>query len=436
MSPSEELAAVLLEYVDKNSSRLIHLIQELVRTPSENTPPSGAELACQEKIAYSLQSMGWQPLLYELKTVMGLQEHPCYWPGRSYEGRPNLGCRISGKGGGRSLVLSGHIDTVPRGTQPWSRDPFSGYLEQNRLYGRGANDMKGGIGTNLFVLEALRELGIVLGGDLVFESVVDEEFGGVNGTLASRLQGFNGDAAILSEPSYLRICIAQRGGRTAHITLQAPGGILTEAKFPVGITDQLRYLLNRIPDFSDLRRRTYPAHPDFSNHPDPVPASITKIYTGPWGTREPITVPETCQIEFYWQTMPGETQIEVEQQFLRWLDAVTRESTDLFPRPPRVEFPIRWLPGSAISPEEPLVQELTESVLRAQGRRPEVTGLEGPCDMFVFHQFGIPAVCWGARGGNTHGADEYLEIDSVIAAAKALLLFVCRWCGVVSRGRV
>ena len=58
-------------------------------------------------------------------------------------------------------------------------------------------------------------------------------------------------------------------------------------------------------------------------------------------------------------------------------------------------------------------------------------GIEGPCDMYVFHQgFGIPAVLWGAKGGNTHGADEYLEIDSAIAAAKTLLMFVCQWCGI------
>jgi acetylornithine deacetylase len=60
-------------------------------------------------------------------------------------------------------------------------------------------------------------------------------------------------------------------------------------------------------------------------------------------------------------------------------------------------------------------------------------GIESPCDLYVFHQaFGIPAVLWGPRGGNTHGADEYLEIDSVIAAAKSLLLFICQWCGMAA----
>ncbi len=429
MSASANRIPQLLEYVDRNSSRLLELIQDLVQTPSENSPPLGRELACQEKLARYLTEMGWSPELYRLDEVPGLREHPCFWPGRDYRNRPNLGCRVKGSGGGRSLVLSGHIDTVPRGSQAWSDDPFSGRREGNRLYGRGSNDMKGGIGTNLFVLQALQDLGIRLRGDLIFESVVDEEFGGVNGTLAGRLRGYNADAALLSEPTFLRICGAQRGGRTAHITLQSPGGILSEEKSPVGITDQLRWLLNRLPEFSELRRRTCPRETDFAGSPDPVPALVTKIYTGPWGMQEPITVPETCQIEFYWQTVPGETQEEIERQFLGWLAGITGQAPELFPRTPQVHFPLRWMPGSAISRDEPLIRELQASVQLAENRSPEITGLEGPCDMFVFHQFGIPAVCWGARGGNTHAADEYLEVDSVIAAARSLLVFVCRWCG-------
>src|SRR5215467_14473464 len=94
---------------------------------------------------------------------------------------------------------------------------------------------------NLFIAEEVTALGLQLLGDLLFESVIDEEFGGVNGTLAGRLRGFNADAAVISEPSFLRICPAQRGGRTAHITLRAPGGVLTEGKFPAGVVDQLTH---------------------------------------------------------------------------------------------------------------------------------------------------------------------------------------------------
>lgn len=327
------------------------------------------------------------------------------------------------------MVLSGHVDTVPRGTQPWTRDAFGGQVEGNRLYGRGSNDMKAGVAINLFVAEAANALHLRLAGDLIFETVVDEEFGGVNGTLAGRLRGYLADAAILSEPSFLRICAAQRGGRTVHITFSGAGGILSEGEYPAGAVDQLTHFLVEVRKFADQRRRNARPHPLYVQHPDPVPVSITKVFTSPWGTGEPITAPEECKVELYWQFMPGELQADVEGEFFSWFDDMVARAPGLFAQRPRVELPLRWLPGSAIAATEPLVTELSACAEAATGKQPPVAGIEGPCDMFAFHHFGIPAVLWGPRGGNTHAADEYVEIDSAIDAAKALLLFVCRWCG-------
>ncbi len=425
----------ILQYVDTHQGRLVQIIQDLVRIPSENTPPAGAELGCQQYAAGVLRDAGWEPELYSLNDVPGLREHPLFWGSRDYSNRPNLGARMKGTGGGRSLVLSGHIDTVPRGTQPWTRDSFSGDVEGNLLYGRGSNDMKGGVGTNLFVAEALQELGIRLKGDLIVEAIVDEEFGGVNGTLAGRVAGFNADAAVISEPSFLRINAAQRGGRTVHITFKLPpsGGILTEGKFPAGVSDQVGYFLREVPKFAEQRRQKAIVHEMYAHHTDPVPVAITKIFTAPWGTREPVTIPDTCQVEMYWQLMPGETQQDVEREFFDWFNGVVASQPELYAVKPGVEFPIRWMPGSAISKTEPLVTELAECARKVLGKEPPIVGIEGPCDMYVFHQaFNTPAVLWGARGGNTHSADEYLEIDTAVAAAKALLLFVCRWCGVAN----
>ena len=414
-----------------NRDALVAAIRDLVRIPSENTPPTGNELACQEYVAQSLTRMGWKPDLYRPDEAPGAAGHPLYWHGRDYRNRPNVGARRRGAGGGRSLVLSGHIDTVPAGTQPWTRDPFGGEIEGNRLYGRGSNDMKAGVAANLFVLRALADLEIELAGDLVFETVVDEEFGGVNGTLAGRLAGYNGDAAVISEPSFLRICAAQRGGRTAHITLSAPsGGILKEGGAPPGVIEQLRCFLDHLPEFTQRRRKAAPAHRLYPQ-PDPVPVSVARISTGPWGFREPPSNPDTCQIELFWQAMPGETVEEVDAQFGAWIEDLVAAEPRLFASRPRVEFPIRWLPGSAIDPDEPLVRELSACAADVLGKPPAVVGIEGPCDMYVFHQVaGTPAVLWGARGGNTHKADEYVELDSAAAAAETLLLFVCRWCGV------
>jgi acetylornithine deacetylase len=420
----------LLQYVDERRHDLVSMVQTLVRTPSENTPPIGAELACQTHCAAVLQDCGFQTDVYETADVSALATHPLYRPGRDYRGRPNVAGIRKGSGGGKSLILSGHIDTVPKGELPWTRDPFGGAIEGDRLYGRGSNDMKAGIATNLFVARAIADLDLSLRGDLTIESVVDEEFGGVNGTLAGRLRGYIADAAIISEPSFLRVCPAQRGGRTAHITFTTPnGGILSDG-MEFGVSDQLGWFLSQVPTFAALRRAKTPRHPLYAHLANPVPVSILKIYTGPWGMGEPMATASTCRVELFWQAMPGETLEAIDAQFHAWFEDVIAQRKSLFPVAPVVDFPLVWLPGSALEPTSPLVAALSASAAEVLGHAPAVEGIEGPCDLFVFQQaFGIPAVLWGARGGNTHGADEYVELETVVSAAKSLLLFVSRWCG-------
>ena len=419
----------LLEYVDGHHERLIELVQGLVRLQSENRSPLGSEGVCQEYVAEVLRRSGYDPDVYEPDAVLELQGHRLATPNRTYHGRPNVAVRRMGRGGGRSVVLSGHVDTVPRGDLPWTRDAFGGAIEEGRLYGRGANDMKAGVAINLFLMEALSELEIELEGDLIFESVVDEEFGGVNGTLAGRLKGYNGDAAILTEPSGLRICAGQRGGRTAHLLFSSSGGILREAQGNTVIA-QLAWFLESLPAFAEQRRSACPPHPLYDPALDPVPVAVTKITTGPWGTGQPITVPEECRVELYWQMMPGEEQEKVESEFLAWLDGLIERRADLFGTRPTVSFPIRWLPGSAIDAGAPLCVALEGAARETLGVAPEIVGIEAPCDLFVFHQFGMDAVVWGPTGGKTHGSDEYVTIDSTVLATRALAAFLCDWCGV------
>jgi acetylornithine deacetylase len=419
----------ILQYVESNRGQLIESLRRLVQTPSENTPPTGAERACQQYCADALAACGFHTETYDVDAVVGLREHPLYRPGRFYHNRPNVAGQLQGTGGGRSLILSGHIDTVPAGTLPWTRDPFSGHIEDGRLYGRGSNDMKAGIATNLFVARAVRELGLPLRGALTVESIVDEEFGGVNGTLAARLRGYVADAAVISEPSFLRVCPAQRGGRTAHITFEIRNEGILSAAMEAGVADQLAWFLSKVPEFAEQRRATAPKHPLYAHLENPVPVSVLKIYSGPWGMGEPMATAGVCRVELFWQTMPDEEPEAVDAEFHEWLRSVVEAQPRLFPAPPRVEFPIRWLPGSAIGAGSDLVREMAACAKQALGSEPRVEGIEGPCDMFVFQQaFGMPAVLWGARGGNTHCADEYVEIETVVAAAKTLLLFVYRWC--------
>jgi acetylornithine deacetylase len=413
-------------------SRLIATVADLVRIPSENTPPHGSEAPCQQYVCQRLRDLGLEAELYEPALVPGLLTHPAFHPGRDYNGRPNMSAVWRGTGGGRSLLLSGHIDTVPRGSEPWSRDPFGAEIEGNRMYGLGSNDMKGGVGAMVGAVEALLQAGIRLRGDVRIETIVDEEFGGVTGTLAGRVRGPAPDAAIICEPSQTVICPAHVGGRTAHITLRAGGtGILYEGAPPARAIDQLQYLLANLNRFAEKRKKTAPPHPLYEASQDPVPVWVTKVYAGGWGTREPITIPNSCRIELYWQTMPGEEQEAVEKEFFEWLDSVVNASPHLFPIRPEVQFPIQWLPGSAIDAGHELVSGLSETFHAATGTPAQVQGIGGPCDMFVFHQhFGVPAVLFGPKGGNTHAPDEWVDLDSVFLTTQVLARFICDWCGI------
>jgi len=413
------------EAMERLKPDLFHTLAHLVRIPSENLPPKGHELACQTYVAARLRELGIAPDVYEFADVPGLTGHPEFWPGRDYAGRPNVSGVLKGGGGGRSLILSGHIDTVPIDTPvPWTREPLAAQTEDGRLYGRGAWDMKAGVAMNLTVLKALREAGVRLAGDLIFESVVDEEFGGANGTLAGRLRGYTADAAVIGEPTGLRICPAQRGGRTIHITLRGPGGMLHTGRSPARAVDQLTYVLARLPEFAALREGHVAVDPYYAGCAEPFAVWVTNIATGTWGWTQPITVAERCRLELYWQTMPGENGEDVVREFLEWWNALLAARPELFPVRPDVEFPMRWLPGSSIPRDAPLVREF-----QAVSGAP-IEGLDAPSDMYVFQKcFGIPAIMWGPSGGNAHQPDEYVELDSLYEAARVLLRFVVGWAG-------
>lgn len=412
--------------------RLISTIQELVQIPSENKPPTGYEFKCQEYLFQRLSRLGLQTEMYELSEVPKLTEHPAFRHQRDYSNRPNVAGVLKGTGGGKSLLLSGHIDTVPRGTDDWEFDPFAGQVVGNRLYGLGSNDMKGGIAAALVAIEAILEVGLNLRGDVIFETVVDEEFGGVNGTLAARLKGYNADAAIVTEPSQGVISPSQTGGRIAHITFRAEdGGILETGKTISRATDQLQYFLNVLPSFADQRKQSAPIHSLYQTSSDPVPVWVLKINAGGWGNEVAMRIPQTCHVELYWQLMPGEEIETIDHEFFMWLEMIISKRPDLFSIKPEVTFPIECLPGSAIEATQPIVTQLAQTFHEVTGSLPQIQGFGAPCDMFVMHQhFQMPALLFGPVGGNTHQPNEWVDLDSAQMVMETLAQFICRWCEV------
>src|SRR3954471_17213459 len=217
-SPAEPAsfdAARIDAAVDALRPDLVEFARSLVRIPSV----TGSEQEAQRAIAAKYESLGLSvdivPSLRE-----ELESHPAFCDDAiPFADRLNVVGRWRGTGGGRSLILNGHMDVVPPGDiAKWTRDPWGGEIDGDRLYGRGACDMKSGLASAAFAVRALQSIGVALRGDVLLESVIGEETGGA-GSLTTIVRGYRADACIIAEPMDLRIAPVQTGALTFRITV-------------------------------------------------------------------------------------------------------------------------------------------------------------------------------------------------------------------------
>ena len=211
----ETLTEEIGRVVEARRGETVRLLQALVRTPSV-TDDEGAVVEIVEEAfrARGLEVDRWEATAEEVAPYV---EH--VGEQTRYEGRPNVVGTRRGRGGGRSLFLNAHTDTVGNGDlEAWTHGPLSGEIDGDLLYGRGSCDMKGGLVTYLAALDALEVLGIRLSGDVSVAATVGEEDGGL-GALSTVLRGHRADAALISEPTRLRLVPAQGGSLVFRLTV-------------------------------------------------------------------------------------------------------------------------------------------------------------------------------------------------------------------------
>jgi acetylornithine deacetylase len=425
--------AFVKDFVARYQAEMIQVMTDLIRTPSENKPPIGFEKAVQEYMAGFLRRAGLDVDLYQPDQVEGLLDHPDFWPGRDYTDRPNLCSTLRGKGGGRSLLLTGHADTVALGDNVWSKNPFGAEIHDGKLYGLGASDMKGQMGTMLVLFKALAEQGVPLHGTLTYECVVDEEEAGVNATLAGRLRDGPMDGAIVAEATGLDIYPAIRGALIVHFLFKAQGTWLETGSSQARQANAVEQIGIFLSHLDELRasRREHPVPDVYRSYPDPFPLTITKLYAGGWGSQVPIAVPPDGRIQLIVETLPGEEEAVVWQEVEAWLYSVIDRHKEAFPIRPQMEMGLRWMHPTQMDPEHPMVRTLHDCITQVTGRPTQVTGAPYQCDMWALHRnYNMPAVVFGPTGGNSHAADEWVDVESVFAFAESLLLFILEWCGV------
>ncbi len=420
-----DLAGEIGRAVDARRGDAVRLLQDLVRVPSV----TGDEGAVQEVVERAFGERGlavdeWEAAPEEVAPYIdhvGEQS--------AYEGRPNIvGVRSGVGGGGRSILLNAHVDTVASGdTSAWSRDPFSGEIEGDLLYGRGSCDMKGGLVTHLAALDALAELGIELRADVSVAATVGEENGGL-GALSAVLRGYRADAALITEPTRLRLVPAQGGSLVFRLTVS--GRSAHAAVRDAGVSALEKFL----PLFEDLRaleeeRNATLSHPLYEHLQNKVPINVGVVRAGNWAS----TVPESLVAEGRIGLIPGEEIEPLREVMAGRIAAAAERDPWLEENPPLLEWFGGQFAPAEVPPDAPICEAIKRAHELATGEEPAVEGVPYGADMRLFIRFGgIPCVMYGAGDvGAAHAPDEHVSITELMTATKTIACLLADWCGVV-----
>lgn len=415
--------------LNPHHGRLKRLLRDLVRCSSVAAPPSGNETPAQEILRGFFEECGLRPELYDTG-FLEKTGSPFLQPGRRYKGRKNLAASIHGSGRGKSLLLNGHMDTVPPGRQKWSQSPWSGSSQGSRIYGLGSFDMKGGMVAQAAVLCAINAAKTRLGGDLRFESVVDEEWGGGGGTLAARIRHGGADACLIAEGTQLEIYRGTRGGFVVDLISDAgdPSAYFSNEEV-ISPALHLGRLIGWVEELARTRKKIRPrgAYADF---PDPAPVQVLAIESNRLDPDVPLSVPSHAVVRVYLQFLPEESPNSVLKDVRRSLREFEQHDR-FFKLHPIVWKPVLGKPlrGHELPLDHPWTRCLAESAQKLAGRPPVVTAAPYPCDAgLIDHHFKIPVLLFGPCGAGAHNPDEYVEFDSVLRAAEVMIEAALRWC--------
>lgn len=325
------------------------------------------------------------------------------------DGRPSVVAVARGTGGGRSLILNGHLDTVGVAGMD---DPFRPRVEEGRMYGRGAGDMKASVAAMMAVVAGARTMD--LRGDVIMTAVSDEEAYSV-GTTAVLDSGVTANAAIVTEPTNGDVLVAHKGfvwadvitqGRAAHGSRPEDGldAITKMGAFLQGL-EQLQ---------ADLEQR----------NGDPLLGSGSVHASVIAGGREMSSYPATCRMGVERRTVPGETARSVIAELEEIAEECRRADPDF---KATIDLTFERRPFSIDAGHE--IVELVRAVAaRTSGRRPRVSGSAGWMDAALLSERSIPTVIYGPAGGGYHGDDEWVDVSSIEACAEVLTEVAKAYC--------
>lgn len=424
-------ATEILEAVDKNFDEQIDFTAELVKFPSVR----GQEHTAQDFMAREMAARGLAVDRWKIK-VGDIENMTGYSPVNvSYEKAYNVvGTHRSSTSRGRSLILNGHIDVVPTGpVSGWKYPPFEPVIDDGWMYGRGAGDMKAGLVSCLFALEALKRAGLAPGADVFLQSVIEEEPTG-NGTLACLQRGYRADAFLDTEPMGETLLRAHMGimwfqvqisGDPQHASIAQTGG--------ANAIENAFYLVGELKKLEKSWNESKSNYPEFADHPHPVHFNLGKIEGGDWVS----SVPAWCNFDMRIGFYPGWDLGRIRSDIESCVQEAAEKHPFLKDHPPRVVFHGHQTEGYVLKNAREAETVLGRSHKRVFEKDLVEICIPGATDARIYALYAdTPSLVYGPRGRSIHGFNEAVEIESIRKTTGAIALFIADWCGVEEKNMV
>ncbi|MGF7161198.1 acetylornithine deacetylase [Rhodoligotrophos appendicifer] len=419
----------IIAAVDGGFDRQIALLAELVGQASLR----GHEAGVQAVVEREMGRLGLEidRFRIDLEAAAG---QPGFSPATvDYTNAWNLaGYRRSGRDGGRSLALNGHVDVVPTANPAlWSHGPYSAVVEGDWMYGRGAGDMKAGVTANLFALAALDMAGITLLGDVHIQSVIEEEITG-NGAAMALARGHVADAILIPEPTDEQLVRANVGVIKFAITLRGVPAHPREIGAGTSAIEAGFAMVARLKDLEAHWIAEKAKHPHFAALRNPVALTIGKFNGGEWSA----SVSTECRMEGRIGIYPGDDPTLRVREFESFVAACALEDPALSRAEPRVEWVGHVHGGYELAPggEAESMLGWAHGITNDRPLPAYVMPAYLDAAVFALHA-GMPAITYGPVAERVHGIDERVSLSSLRRVTKTIALFIAGWCGVANTDR-
>jgi len=412
------------QWVDENQETLVDFLRKIIQIPSvTGNEAEIQEYLCKYTSAMGMESVSFVPSLEELGT------HPAFVKSdMPYENRPDVVAISHGAGGGRSLLFNGHVDVIPEGpAENWKHPCWGGEIEDGKLYGRGASDMKSGVAAMTMAMKVLKECGIRLKGDVTIEYVMDEELTG-NGTLACVMKGYKADAGICCETSSMCVQPASIGRIWFDIHVKGKAAGIQRRYEGVNAID-LGYLVKEAVEAFEKDRVARTSHPLYPNIIEAIPCMIGQFSSGSYAS----AFPDECLLKGSMATVPGESSDGVKAEFIDFICKYTAERNEwLASNPPQVIYTGYFAEPSEIPSDSPIVTMLSDNFGKVMGKPPVISGRQGAADIRHLNTYGdTPTVIFGpGRTEEMHANNEWVDLNDYVNAVKILANTIIDWCGI------